>query len=84
MGISLLEAVFGCLHRNTTFPQTPIRRTGNAAASPVIEDTYVACLDCGRKLAYDWNTMRAITSGGSRPVTPIRRAVSWVRFIVTS
>jgi len=82
MGISLLDALFGCVHRRTTFPQTPTRKMGDPA--PSAERTYVACLDCGTELAYDWNNMRAMPSSACRGVTPIRRAVLWVRFIATS
>ena len=46
---SLLNAMFGCAHQRTTFPQTPGR---NKTA------TYVVCLDCGKEFAYNWNEMR--------------------------
>jgi hypothetical protein len=58
----LLPALFGCLHRKTTFPQTPIRRIRNASSS-VTEakaQTYIACLDCGKELPYDWDKMQRI------------------------
>jgi hypothetical protein len=42
-----MNALFGCSHRRTTFPQTS--RRGR---------TYVACLECGQEFAYDWSTMR--------------------------
>ena len=83
MGIALLEAFLGCVHRHRTFPQTPVQRKGDAAPA-TIEHTYVACLDCGKVLPYDWNKMREITPDTDRPVTPIRRAVLWVRFIAAS
>lgn len=46
---SILNAVFGCTHQRTTFPQTPAR---NKSA------TYVVCLDCGKEFAYNWNQMQ--------------------------
>jgi hypothetical protein len=46
---SILNAVFGCSHRRTTFPLTP-GRSGSR--------TYVACLECGKEFAYDWAAMR--------------------------
>jgi hypothetical protein len=46
---SLFNAMFGCTHQRTTFPQTP-GRNKNA--------TYVVCLDCGKEFAYNWNDMR--------------------------
>ena len=45
---SILEILFGCAHRTTTFPLTPKRK----------RDTYVVCLDCGKEFGYDWNAMR--------------------------
>jgi len=45
---AILEGIFGCGHRTTTFPLTPNNRRG----------AYVVCLDCGREFAYDWNAMR--------------------------
>jgi hypothetical protein len=57
---SLLENLFGCSHKATTFPLTPTRsRAGRSAAS--IGDRhgpYVVCLDCGREFGYDWHAMR--------------------------
>jgi len=55
---AVLNAVLVCHHRRTTFPLTPGR--GAAAALP---RTYIACLDCGRELPYDWNRMRVVASG---------------------
>jgi len=48
-----------------------------------MERTYIACLDCGKSLPYDWNKME-IHADEKLAVTPIRRAVLWVRFIVAS
>jgi hypothetical protein len=45
---SMLNSLFGCGHQKTTFPLTP-GRGGK---------TYVACLDCGKELDYDWKNMR--------------------------
>ena len=56
---SLLNSLFGCSHRRTTFPLTPIRKTAgfHSAAAPRRE-MYVTCLDCGKELAYNWEEMR--------------------------
>lgn len=60
---SVLEALFGCVHRRTTFPMTPIRRVGSSPLQAGSESkTYVACLDCGKELPFDWETMRQIRS----------------------
>jgi hypothetical protein len=42
----LLALLFGCHHRRTSFPTT------------TSEGTYVMCLDCGRKLLYNWQEMK--------------------------
>jgi hypothetical protein len=57
---SLLNALFGCTHQRTTFPQTPGRKiAGHPAAGAVNKNgTYVVCLDCGKEFAYNWNEMR--------------------------
>ena len=47
---SILEALFGCAHRTTTFPLTPKRK----------RDTYIVCLDCGKEFPYDWQQMRVV------------------------
>ncbi len=57
----ILDALFGCSHRRTTFPLTPARRVGNKyplASSAVRHGMYVVCLDCGKELAYDWEKMQ--------------------------
>jgi len=54
---SLLNVVFGCAHRRTTFPLTPARKAGFAAVNQR-HATYVVCLDCGKEFGYDWSEMR--------------------------
>ena len=55
----VLNLLFGCSHRRTTFPLTPTRRsTGHPVAGGARFGTYVACLECGKELAYDWDEMR--------------------------
>jgi hypothetical protein len=51
----LLNALFGCPHRKTSFPLTPRRKLGNNVGRT---ETYVVCLDCGTEFAYDWQEMR--------------------------
>jgi hypothetical protein len=48
---SVLDSLFGCSHRRTTFPITPKGPTARLGA-------YVTCLDCGKEFAYNWNEMR--------------------------
>ena len=55
---SILEILFGCSHRTTTFPLTPRRDSGR------VNGAYVVCLDCGREFGYDWNAMRMAGPAG--------------------
>lgn len=48
---AVLERLFGCSHKRTTFPITPKRPS-------VRVGTYVTCLDCGQEFAYNWQEMR--------------------------
>ena len=51
----ILNAMFGCAHKRTTFPQTP-------RGDVTLMRTRVVCLDCGKEFRYDWASMRR---GGS-------------------
>lgn len=48
----LFEMLFGCAHRRLSRPVTPSKNT------PGDRQTYVVCLDCGKRLAYDLKDMR--------------------------
>lgn len=56
---SLLDVLFGCSHKNFSFPITkkPGKRLSAAAS---VTGTYVACLDCGKEFPYDWHEMKVI------------------------
>jgi hypothetical protein len=47
----IFDLLFGCGHRRISRPVTPSRQTGS-------RQTYVVCLDCGKRLAYDLTQMR--------------------------
>jgi hypothetical protein len=56
---SFINVLFGCAHRNTTFPLTPNRKSAVfSAPTAARHGTYVVCLDCGKEFGYDWNEMR--------------------------
>jgi hypothetical protein len=58
--VKIFDALFGCWHKNISFPQTHktgMRRSGACAET----GTYVVCLDCGREFAYDWEQMRVVS-----------------------
>ena len=54
----LLDCLYGCCHRRTSFPIT-LRMTVNGQQSRHA-DTYIVCVECGRQFAYDWATMRTV------------------------
>ena len=58
---ALLNTLFGCSHRRTSFPMTPSRRNtlpGSNFSGSKRTGTYVVCLECGKELEYDWKAMR--------------------------
>ena len=48
----LLEILFGCRHKHCGFPITA--RQGKQSR------TYRVCLDCGREIPYNWETLGAV------------------------
>ena len=52
---SIINSLFGCSHRRTTFPITPGRRAGFSNSN---KGTYVVCLDCGKEFGYNWHDMK--------------------------
>lgn len=69
----LTDLLFGCSHKNYSFPLTTRkgqRRSGAALAT----GTYVVCLDCGKEFAYDWQTMKVV-SPNLKPATALAGAV---------
>ncbi len=58
---SLLDVLFGCPHKNYTFPMS--NKHGNSEAG-ARTGTYVVCLDCGREFAYDWRQMKIVPDSG--------------------
>jgi ribosomal protein S26 len=61
----LLNAVFGCWHLRYSFPMTLRPGSGRRKATAVT-GTYVVCLECGKELPYDWNTMKIVSSVDER------------------
>lgn len=58
--MTILDAIFGCWHKRTSFPITNRRGQRRSGNSP--QGTYIVCLDCGKEFAYDWQKMRIISS----------------------
>jgi len=65
----LVDTLFGCRHSNYSFPITI--NPGRRGSIPARTGTYVACLDCGRDLAYDWNQMKVVGSRTNRSPLPL-------------
>jgi hypothetical protein len=64
--VKIFDALFGCWHKNTSFPLTSRRGHGHSGAASQT-GTYVVCLDCGKEFAYDWKKMRVLDSSEQRP-----------------
>lgn len=58
---SLLDVLFGCSHKNRSFPLTRKQGQRRSAAASVT-GTYIVCLDCGKEFAYDWQEMKVVRS----------------------
>lgn len=59
---TLLNLLFGCAHKHTTFPIST--RGFKSLRKQVTEhNTYVVCLDCGKELPYSWEEMRMLPEG---------------------
>jgi hypothetical protein len=61
---NLLDCLYGCSHRRTSFPIT-LRMTVNGQQSRHAE-TYIVCVECGRQFGYDWATMRTVKRPAAR------------------
>ena len=63
MFTGIFNALFGCSHRNYSFPMTVKRGTRSPAAS--VTGTYVVCLKCGKEFPYDWREMKIVAANGN-------------------
>lgn len=61
----LLDFLFGCYHKNFSFPITK-RRGQRLSPAASLTGTYVVCLDCGKEFPYDWQEMKVIQSSSKR------------------
>ena len=62
---TLLDMLFGCWHKNFSFPITSKRGQRRSPAASVT-GTYVVCLDCGKEFPYDWQEMKVMDAHPSR------------------
>lgn len=56
---NLVDVLFGCGHKNYSFPITT-RRGQRRSAAASVTGTYVVCLDCGKEFPYDWHEMKVV------------------------
>ena len=62
---NLANWLLACSHRNTSFPIT-FKKKGASQKPLQPVETYVVCLDCGKRFVYDWAAMRLIKKPGAR------------------
>jgi hypothetical protein len=73
---NLIEVLFGCSHKNFSFPITKRRGQRHSLATAPV-GTYVVCLDCGQEFAYDWQQMKVVYGKAGRLKTmPAKTAES--------
>lgn len=75
--VGLADRLCGCSHRRTTFPITLRANASMDGRQGTPAETYVACLECGRHVAYDWTTMRV--AGQREAVLPQAVALGFRR-----
>jgi len=63
--LGLLDFLFGCYHKNFSFPITK-KRGQRLSPAASVTGTYVVCLDCGKEFAYDWKEMKIVGSRAGR------------------
>lgn len=61
---NLIDVLFGCSHKRTTFPMT-VKSGPRGPLAPKAR-TYVVCLDCGREFQYDWHHMKLVSPSSTK------------------
>lgn len=67
MILNLFDMLFGCWHKNYSFPITARAEKRRTPAASVT-GTYVVCLDCGKEFAYDWKAMKLVSSAPAKEI----------------
>ena len=55
---SLVDALFGCTHKNCMFPITVKPGRPYCSHQTTTAGMYIVCLDCGKEIGYDWKQMK--------------------------
>jgi len=63
--MGLFGFLFGCHHKNFSFPITK-KRGQRLSPAASLTGTYVVCLDCGKEFPYDWQEMKVIRARSKR------------------
>jgi len=61
MILNLFDMLFGCWHKNYSFPITA-RGAKRRTAAASVTGTYVVCLECGKEFPYDWQEMKVVSA----------------------
>ena len=77
MGHKIFDLLFGCWHKNYSFPITA-KGSKRRLAAASLTGTYVVCLDCGREFPYDWQNMKVIDGTPSEPAIAASEAITYV------
>jgi hypothetical protein len=56
----LSSYLWGCKHRNTSRPFTTRNKTGPGGEQRNVSETYIVCLDCGKKFPYSLEEMKVL------------------------
>jgi hypothetical protein len=56
----LSSYLLGCSHRNTSRPFTTRKKVGAGGEQRIVSETYIVCLDCGKKFPYSWEEMKVL------------------------
>ena len=63
--VNIVKGIFSCRHKHTSLPFPAIMATPGTSldldqSAPVTSDHYVVCLECGKRLLYNWSEMRLV------------------------
>lgn len=59
---NVLDMLFGCSHKNYSFPITTKKARNSCSPAARVTGTYVVCLECGKEFPYDWNQMKVLSA----------------------
>lgn len=56
----LSSFLLGCNHGNTSRPFTMRKKAGANGDQRIVSETYIVCLECGKKFPYSWEEMKVL------------------------